>query len=705
MLKNVKIGAKLITVGSIIMIIPLAVVAILAVTRSTAGLTALEHEQMASRAREIAQIVNGAFTEEAKLAVSLASDRDIIAAAVALSDKGPQKAQTELAAASAKLAPFRENKDLGTSYERVILAGTGSTVIASSDSSDVGLDLSERAYIKTALTGHKSLGSALVSKVSGKPVSPVAVPVFSGNRVVGACALILDISFLNDLLATEKIGRTGYAYVIDSSGLVIAHPVADNIFKTNLAELSGTSVFAKKMIAGETGVDRYFFQGVWKTAGYAPVPSTGWSVGLTLPDSEYLGTINEVRDLILLIGAVATIAAFLVFLLFSRSITKPLRRGVEFAQVVAGGDFTRQLDIHQRDEVGALAKALNGMSVRLRDMVATIQDSAEQVAASSEQISATSQSLAEGAQSQASTLEQTSASMEELTASVDQVSENAQSQAAAAEQGSSSMTQVQKSIDDISRSLAEISGLAVRSVENAQEGAQAVSQVVHGITLIAESSEKIGGIVTVISDIADQTNLLALNASIEAARAGEHGRGFAVVADEVSKLADRSSSSTKEIEGLIKESVKHVAMGVEIAKRSQGAMEQIRSASQKVKDMIVGLTESMQEQVGAAKELVKALENVSEMSQSISAATEEQSANAKQVSKAVESVNELTQAAASSAEEMSSSTEQLSSMAQELQRMTAQFKIGQEKEPGPSSAADGVRMKENGIVKELAAAV
>ena len=115
-----------------------------------------------------------------------------------------------------------------------------------------------------------------------------------------------------------------------------------------------------------------------------------------------------------------------------------------------------------------------------------------------------------------------------------------------------------------------------------------MSEVVDGINLIAGSSEKIGGIVTVISDIADQTNLLALNASIEAARAGEHGRGFAVVADEVSKLADRSSSSTKEIEALIKESVKNVTKGVETATGSQAAMEQIRGASQKVKDMIGG---------------------------------------------------------------------------------------------------------------------
>jgi methyl-accepting chemotaxis protein len=184
--------------------------------------------------------------------------------------------------------------------------------------------------------------------------------------------------------------------------------------------------------------------------------------------------------------------------------------------------------------------------------------------------------------------------VEELTSSVGLVSEKAQGQTSAAEQGTSSMAQVQKSMEEVSGNLNEISGLATKSVENAVQGARTVAQVVRGINLIATSSEKIGGIVTVISDIADQRNLLALNAAIEAARAGEHGRGFAVVADEV-KLADRSAASTKEIAELIRESVKNVNEGVKTTRDSQEAMEQIRGASHRVQEMIGALSDSPRE--------------------------------------------------------------------------------------------------------------
>ena len=378
--------------------------------------------------------------------------------------------------------------------------------------------------------------------------------------------------------------------------------------------------------------------------------------------------------LIFIALGVAVLGAVAVGFFIARGISVPVTKAVDFSRAIAQGDLTHHLDISQEDEVGLLARDLQSMASKLREMVVSLQENAAQVATSSEQISASTSNLAGGAQSQASTLEQTSAAIEQLTTSIEQVATHARAQTEAFARSAASMEQVQGVVKEVSQSLQQISDLAHQSLERSQEGAQAADQVVEAITLISGSSAKIAGIVSVISDIANQTNLLALNASIEAARAGEYGRGFAVVADEVSKLAERSSSSAKEIEILIEESVTNVKKGVEKATGSKQTMEQITEAARMTSEMTGTLSTSMKQQVTAVNELTKVFEHVSEMSREISTAATEQTTNARQVSSAVESVNELTQQAASSTEEISASAEQLAGMAQQLHGLTASFK-------------------------------
>ena len=445
MLKNIKIGVKLIVVGTLIMVIPLLVVAVMAITKSTQGLSTVENEQLVGRASDIAQMIDKVFEEEKKLALSFSIDPDIVAAANAVSAKTPVEAEETPAekpaagkGASAKTAPvasaeggvavgggaanrataklnhFIRTQGLGESYQVLLCIGTDGVSFAASDPSFVNVDVSGRGYFKTAMEGTVNVGEAGLNTVTKKPFAPFAAPIRSGDKIVGVFAAIADISFLNELIAGKKVGTTGYAFVTDKTGLVMAHPKVENIFTTNMSTLKGMEDVSKRMMAGEEGVATYVFQGVEKAAGYSPVKATGWSVALTLPESEYLKAATELRTLILLISVIAVVLAFLIYFMFSRTITTPLVKGVAFAELVASGDFTQQLPIHQTDEIGRLAEALNGMSVKLKGMVGTIQDSAEQVASSSEQITSSAQKLAEGAQSQASTLEETSASVEEL---------------------------------------------------------------------------------------------------------------------------------------------------------------------------------------------------------------------------------------------------------------------------------------------------
>jgi methyl-accepting chemotaxis protein len=280
----------------------------------------------------------------------------------------------------------------------------------------------------------------------------------------------------------------------------------------------------------------------------------------------------------------------LIGLYVSKIITRPLIKGIAFAQKIAKGDLTAELDISQKDEMGILATNLQLMSVKIRDIISHVASISENLASASLELSSTSQMVSQGASEQASSAEEVSAAIEEMAANIQQNKESAK----------------------------QTERIAVKAEHDISHGSVQVNQTVDAMREIVNK-------ISIIGEIAFQTNILALNAAVEAARAGEHGRGFGVVASEVGKLAERSKISALEIDQLTKTSVQN-------AEEAGKLMNEIVPDIQRTAQLIHEILAANIEQSTGADQINIAIQQLNMVTQQNAATSEELSTNADQLS-------------------------------------------------------------------------
>lgn len=290
------------------------------------------------------------------------------------------------------------------------------------------------------------------------------------------------------------------------------------------------------------------------------------------------------------------------------------------------GNLTYRISAEFPEDYVKLKTDFNTAVTSLEDAVDMVNATVAGLTSGTAEITKAAHDLSHRTEQQAASLEETAGALNELTAQVNSSAENA--------------AEAAKTVH-LASDEAEASGKIVDQAVGAMEG-------------IAQSSQEISRIISVIDEIAFQTNLLALNAGVEAARAGEAGKGFAVVAQEVRELAQRSATAAKEIKTLINTSSNQVEEGVQLVGKAGLTM-------QKIADQVLQINHLIRE---------------------ISASASEQASGLKQVNTSVGQMDQVTQQNAAMMEETTAASVTLNGEAETLRTLVSRFRVSSRKNSG-----------------------
>lgn len=311
------------------------------------------------------------------------------------------------------------------------------------------------------------------------------------------------------------------------------------------------------------------------------------------------------------------------------------------------GDLTRKLKGARSREFASLAKNFHLLLEKLTELIKTILHNGNVIEDRSETIKSMMVEANKATDTQLSDVQMIATALQEMSITASKVAEHSQH---TVEQTDIAKDKVGQGREKVESSVTIIKGLESQIMNTADQ-----------VYRLRDNSEKIGSVVTVIKSIAEQTNLLALNAAIEAARAGEQGRGFAVVADEVRTLAQRTQSSTAEIETIVTELQTSAEDAHQAMSTSTGAVGQAAGQADSIREILDGIQETVV--------------NVSDMNHHIAVASEEQSEVSNDLSSRIESISHSADALANTMGEVDEISGELEDKCHDMQKMLGRFKL------------------------------
>ncbi len=313
---SLTLRSKMVLGGTLILLIPMAVigtVTFLNTSRSLEEIAGLQHMQIA---RSLSEMIQVALDKEVKILKSIAADPMVVEALLSGSHERLDERLKDL------------HRIFGVDYEGLgVYDHTGTIFADGVDTARIGIRISEREYFQAAMKGNPGVGPPNRSKATGQPVFGISAPVTSENGAfLGGVVGVAKADFLMRYIYSLKLGETGYAFMTDQQGLVIAHPNAAYILTFDIRSDPGLHAIARMMLEGKAGTSEYTHEGVRKVAGFATVASTGWKVGVTQDKDEVMALAYANRRFLLMVSGIFIGLTILAVFLLSGTISTPVQK-------------------------------------------------------------------------------------------------------------------------------------------------------------------------------------------------------------------------------------------------------------------------------------------------------------------------------------------------------------------------------------------